>query len=66
MLGFSTGSALALALLEVFSAGGVTTDASYAAVAWVGSGIWAATGVVTIGLAVRRPPSAVTRGGCER
>jgi MFS family permease len=66
MLGFSTGSALALALLEVFSAGGVTTDASYAAVAWVGSGIWLATGVVTIGLAVRRPPATVARGGCER
>jgi MFS family permease len=54
MLGFSTGSALALALLEVFSAGGVLTDAAYAAVAWVGSGIWVATGVVTLGLGVRR------------
>ncbi|HET6560381.1 MAG TPA: MFS transporter [Marmoricola sp.] len=54
MLGFSTGSALALALLEVFSVGGAMTDSSYAAVAWVGSAIWAGTGAVTLGLALRR------------
>jgi MFS family permease len=54
LLGFSTGSALALALLEVFAVGGVITDASFAAVAWVGSGIWAATGVATLVLALRR------------
>ena len=54
-LGFSAGSALALALLEVFSDDGRLVDRSFTATTLVAAGIWAATAGVTLWLARSQP-----------
>jgi MFS family permease len=50
-LGFSAGSALALALLEVFSVDGRLVDRSFTATTLVAAAIWAGTALVTLLLA---------------
>ena len=63
-LGFSAGSALALALLEVFSVGGALVDRSFTGTTLVAAGIWAVAAVLTLVLALLRQvdvqPSAET------
>ena len=50
--GFSTGSALALALLEMFAVDGRVTDRSFVAVALVDSAMWLAVSMLSLALAV--------------
>lgn len=47
VLGFSAGSALALALLEAFSAGGALDDAAYTRTIGVAAALWAVAAVVS-------------------
>lgn len=54
VLGFSAGSALALALLEVFSGGAAPTDRGFTATILVASGILLATAALTGWLGLRR------------
>ena len=63
-LGFSAGSALALALLEVFSDDGRLVDRSFTATTLVAAGIWLGTAVVT--LLIARGPSAPREAGTPR
>ena len=63
-LGFSAGSALALALLEVFSDDGRLVDRSFTATTLVAAAIWAVTAIVTLCLA--RPGQTDVRSSPQR